>query len=173
MPKRAVVAFPRIERGQEWDEILSVRNRFDPLAGKIEPHLTLVFPFEDNLSDVALEQHLRKATIALARFPVTLGEITAHENEYLFLNVKHGNDALVQLHDVLYTGGLARHRVRMHTFVPHMTVGRVLPQDLPAALAATAALTSPVHAHVDAITAYQIEPDGIRSILFELPLPAA
>jgi len=170
MPKRVVVAFPKIESAIEWKQLLSVRERFDPLAGRIAPHLTLVFPFEDTMSDLALEQHLRNVVTDLPRFPVTLREITAHENEYLFLNVKRGNDALIHLHDALYTGALAAHRVRMHTFVPHVTVGRLLPEDLPAALDATADVTSAIHANVDTISVYRIEPDGMRPALFELPL---
>src|SRR5437879_652549 len=133
-PKRVVVAFPRIESAVEWRQILSVRDRFDPLAGTIAPHLTLVFPFEDAMSDSALQEHLRSAVSGLQGFAVSLREITAHDDEYLFLNVKRGNDELIHLHDVLYTQALAAHRVRMHTYVPHVTVGRLPPEDLAAAL---------------------------------------
>jgi 2'-5' RNA ligase len=41
------------------------------------------------------------------------------------LNIGRGNDEVMQLHDVLYSGALATHHVRRHTFVPHVTVGRV------------------------------------------------
>jgi 2'-5' RNA ligase len=172
MPRRVVVTFPRIESAVEWEQLLSVRERLDPLAGKIAPHLTLVFPFDDPMSDRALEQQLRNVVTDLPPFPITLCEITAHEGEYLFLNVKRGNDALVQLHDSLYTGALAAHRSRLHTFVPHLTVGRLAPADLPAALDATADLTSAIQANVDNISVYRIEPDGTRPVLFELPLPS-
>jgi 2'-5' RNA ligase len=170
MSSRVVVAFPRIDSAVEWEQILSVRERFDPLAGTMAPHLTLVFPFEDPMTDLALEQHVRRAVAGQPRFSVTLGEITAHENEYLFLNVKRGNDTLIQLHDALYTGALAAHLVRLHTFVPHLTVGRLAPADLPAALDATAHLTGPIQANVDAITIYRVEPDGERPVVVELPL---
>ena len=172
MSKRVVVAFPRVESAVEWKEILSVRERFDPLAGRISPHLTLVFPFEDAMSDAGLEQHLRSVATHLQGFSVVLREITGHDNEYLFLNVKHGNDALIHLHDALYTGALAAHRVRMHTFVPHVTVGRLSPKELPAALDVTAGLTSAIHAKVDTISVYRVEPDGMRPVLLELPLGA-
>jgi 2'-5' RNA ligase len=171
-PKRVVVAFPRIESAVEWTQVMSVRSRFDPLAGKIAPHLTLVFPFEDPMSDSALEQHLRSAVSELQGFAITLREVTLHENEYLFLNVKRGNGALIVLHDILYGGALAAHRVRMHTFVPHLTVGRLSPNDIAAALEATSGLTSAIHAKVDSVSVYRIEPDGRRPVLFELPLGA-
>jgi 2'-5' RNA ligase len=170
MSKRVVVAFPRVESAGEWRQILSVRDRFDPLAGAIPPHLTLVFPFEDALSDVALEQHLRSVVTDVPCFPVVLREITAHDDQYLFLNVKRGNDELIQLHDALYGGALAAHRLRVNTFVPHVTVGRLPADQLPAALAATADLTGAIHASVDTISVYRIEPDGMRPVLLELPL---
>jgi 2'-5' RNA ligase len=168
--KRAIVAFPRIEDTAEWRQILSVRARFDPLAGRIAPHLTLVFPFEDALPDVALERHLRRVAAGVQVFPVVLREITVHEGEYLFLNVKQGNDALIHLHDVLYSGALAAHRLRTHTFVPHVTVGRLPPKALPAALDATADLTAAIPAQVHAISLYRIDLEGERPTLLELPL---
>ena len=170
--KRVVVAFPRVESAAEWKQILSVRDRFDPLAGAIAPHLTLVFPFADALSDAALEQHLRSVVTDLPRFPLVLRDITAHENEYLFLNVKRGNDELIHLHDALYTGALAPHHVRMNTFVPHVTVGRLPADELAAALDATAGLTGAIHASVDSISVYRVEPEGTRPVLLELPLRA-
>src|ERR1043166_925874 len=139
--KRYVVAFPRIADADAWQEILSVRERFDPLARELPPHLTLVFPFEDALSDAALVEHVRGVVAGFHCFPVTFRDITVHENEYLFLNVKRGNDALVALHDALYTGPLARHLVPLHTYVPHVTVGRLPAHQLAAALEATSAIT--------------------------------
>ena len=41
------------------------------------------------------------------------------------VNVKHGNDELVALHDLLYGGPLAQYLSTEHTFVPHLTVGRI------------------------------------------------
>jgi 2'-5' RNA ligase len=105
-------------------------------------------------------------------FPVLLRGVTVHDDEYLFLNVKRGNDVLVELHDALYAETLAAHRSRMHTFVPHVTIGRVALADLPAALDATSSLTSPIRASVETISVYRILPDGTRPVLFELPLHA-
>jgi 2'-5' RNA ligase len=165
-----VVTFPKIDNVAEWSNILAVRDRYDPLAVSIAPHLTLVFPFEDHVSDRALHEHVLGAVSIIPSFGVTLCGITAHENAYLFLNVKRGNDQLIHLHDVLYSGPLAAHHVRMHTFVPHMTVGRLSPGELTAALDATSGFTSPIHADVAAVSVYRIEPDGSRPVLFEIAL---
>jgi 2'-5' RNA ligase len=170
MAKRVVVAFPKIQSVLEWSEILSVRARFDPLAQKIPPHITLVFPFEDALSDSELEAHLRGVMAQSRRFGVVLQGITAYEDEYLFLNMKRGNDEVIHLHDTLYSGALAPHHVRRHTFVPHVTVGRIRSDGLHEALAATAALNRPIAATVDAIAVYGVHGDGVRTVLFELGL---
>jgi 2'-5' RNA ligase len=172
MSKRVVVTFPAVESPAAWSEILAVRARFDPLAGAIAPHFTLVFPFDDGMSDDALEQHLRTVAAGARAFPVLLRGITAHEGEYLFLNVKQGNDAILALHDALYRGPLAAHHLRTNTFVPHITVGRLAPLALSAALDATASLTSAIHARVEGLSVYAIEPDGMRRVLADVPLPA-
>jgi 2'-5' RNA ligase len=171
MEKRVVVAFPRIQSVHEWAEILSVRDRLDPLARKIPAHITLVFPFESAMSDLELETHLRELVAQSPRFSVVFQGITAYENEYLFLNMRRGNDEVMQLHDVLYSGALATHRVRRHTFVPHVTVGRVRSEAVPEALEATAEVNSPIHANVEAVAVYAIQGDGSRPVLFELELP--
>jgi 2'-5' RNA ligase len=168
--RRVVVAFPVVDNQAQWATVLAVRARYDPLAATIPPHLTLVFPFEDDLSDAALREHVLKAASGIRHFSVTFCEITGHEGEYLFLNVKQGNDQIIRLHDALYSGPLATHLVRSYTFVPHVTIGRLPPGDLSAALDATAGLDVPVRAHVDAVSVYRVEPDGSRPVLFELPL---
>jgi 2'-5' RNA ligase len=170
MPKRYVAAFPNVADADAWQAILSVRERFDPLARDVPPHVTLVFPFEDALLDTALEDHLRSVLCGVHRFPVTFGNITAHENEYLFLNVKRGNDAIIALHDALYTGPLARHLVRLHTYVPHVTVGRLPAHQLAAALDATSAITRAHDATIDTISVRAIDGDGNRTAVLDLPL---
>jgi 2'-5' RNA ligase len=171
MGKRVVVAFPRIQSVHEWAEILSVRDRLDPLARRIPAHITLVFPFESAMSDFELETHLRELIAQSRRFSVVFQGITAYENEYLFLNIRRGNDEVMQLHDVLYSGALATYRVRRHTFVPHVTVGRVRSEEVPAALEATAGVNSPIKANIEAIAVYAVQHDGVRPVLFELELP--
>lgn len=171
MEKRAVVAVPRIQSVHEWAEILSVRDRLDPLARKIPAHVTLVFPFESAMSNSELEAHLRELVAQSRRFSVVFQGITAYENEYLFLNVRRGNDELIELHDVLYSGALAMHHVRQHTFVPHVTVGRVRPEEVPEAIEATAGVNSPIKANIEALAVYAVRDDSVLPVLFELELP--
>lgn len=47
----------------------------------------------------------------------------------MFLNVKKGNDAIIELHDKLYSEILESFLFRKVTYCPHLTVGR-LPKDI-------------------------------------------
>lgn len=170
MTKRYVVAYPRVADVAAWQDIVALRERFDPIAHEIPAHLTLVFPFEDTMPDAELEAHLRQVLCGFSRFSVTFRGITAHENEYLFLNVKRGNDTLVALHDAFYTGPLARHLVRLHTYVPHVTVGRLPAHQLASALDATSAVVQTIDAVIDTISVRCMASDGTRAPVVELAM---
>ena len=102
--KRAIVLFPKFDN---IDAIQAVRERFDPLAKYIAPHITLVFPFDSALSTEELREHMARTLQGVKRFPVQLRGITGDFREgYLFLNVKRGNDSIIDLHDRLYQGAL-------------------------------------------------------------------
>ncbi len=168
--RRAIVAFPRIESEPEWERGVAFRERPDPLARWVAPHVTLVFPFDDPVSNEALHGEVVDALQGVSPFRVVLRGITAHEGEYLFLNVKQGNDPIIELHDRLYRGVLASHRSRRHTFVPHITVGRVAPDDLAAALHASALLDARIVGTIDRVLVEEIAPTGASTIAFEVPL---
>jgi hypothetical protein len=67
-----------------------------------------VFPFDSELPTGQLRDHVQSCVAGLAPFPVRLSQVTGSEGEYLFLNIKRGNDELIALHDRLYTGPLER-----------------------------------------------------------------
>ena len=71
--KRAIVLFPKF---QNIDAIQSIRERFDPLAKYIAPHITIVFPFESALSTAELDAHMRRALAGVKRFEVRVQGIT-------------------------------------------------------------------------------------------------
>ncbi|HEY1015621.1 MAG TPA: 2'-5' RNA ligase family protein [Herpetosiphonaceae bacterium] len=152
-------------------EIQAVRRRYDPNLELIGPHITLVFPFESPMGSSELRIHIEGATAGLAPFPVRLGGITAQEGEYLFLNVKRGNDAIVDLHDRLYGGPLAPHLDRAYTFTPHVTIGRLPDRPaLDAALADTAQTDLACEVLADTVSVYSFWPHGPRGIEFVVPL---
>jgi MFS superfamily sulfate permease-like transporter len=101
MPRRAIVIFPEL---LEASPIFELRRRFDPLAELVPPHLTLVFPFDSELTTGQMRDHVQGSVTGIAAFPVRLSQVTGSEGEYLFLNIKYGNDGIIALHDRLYTG---------------------------------------------------------------------
>lgn len=123
MMKRAIILFPKFKN---LDAIQSVRERLDPLAHYIAPHITLVFPFESDCSTQELQSHMKNALAGVKKFPVLLQGVTGDDRDgYLFLNVKQGNDNIINLHDRLYNGVLEPFLFRKVTYCPHITVGRI------------------------------------------------
>ena len=51
MSLRTVMIFPEFENMYVIDP---VRNRYDPLAKLVRPHITIVFPFESDMSNEEL-----------------------------------------------------------------------------------------------------------------------
>jgi 2'-5' RNA ligase len=101
-----------------------VRRRFDPLAGTIAAHITLVFPFESDLSSGALRTHVASALAGVPIFQVELARVRTSGEEYIYLDVGEGRQDVVALHGRLHTGPLARHLSHEHPYEPHVTVGR-------------------------------------------------
>ncbi|GMA64196.1 2'-5' RNA ligase [Alicyclobacillus fastidiosus] len=85
----------------------------------------MVFPFESALSTDELRIHLQDAILGVKPFDIVMSGVTGAEEEYLFLNVKVGNDEIIQLRDKLYTGILRPYLNRSLTYIPHLTVGRI------------------------------------------------
>jgi len=162
---RAIVIFPELP-ASAIDAIGAVRRDYDPLAELIGPHLTLVFPFASCIAADVLEAHMSAVARGVGAFDVELAEVTGSDDEYLFLNVKRGNDLLIALHDRLYGGPLGSHLDPRFTFTPHLTVGRIAAAGaFAAALAdARARLPGTFAANVRTLCAYRIGAANDRTI---------
>jgi 2'-5' RNA ligase len=117
--------FPKFDNGQIIDR---VRLQYDPLANHVRPHITLAFPFESHIETAELKEHISSVLSEIKTFEITLNGITPTRNfgKYLFLNIQKGNDEIVELHKILYTGILQNYYpewLRGKTFLPHITVG--------------------------------------------------
>lgn len=168
MAKRMIAIVPQIE---SMDVIEALRRRFDPLAGKIPPHIALVHPFDDPISADDLRAHVEEAVKGIAPFQLRLQGITGHEGEYLFLNVKRGNDQIIELHDRLYTGPLARYRSLLQTFLPHLTLGKVYQSSiLRDAVVDASTRTEAYETTINEVTVYTTGIDGSRVAEKTVPL---
>jgi 2'-5' RNA ligase len=166
--KRVIAIFPYVP---DTSPIHVLRQRFDPLAALVPPHITLVFPFESELTSEHLREHILQAVADIRTFPVRLANVTGAEGEYLFLNVKQGNDDLIALHDWLYMGPLAGFLSPHHTYAPHMTVGRLTdPAAWREAVLLTAGLDVRHDMIVHEISVYVIQDDGSWRIESVVPL---
>lgn len=121
MMKRAIHLFPEFTN---IEIIESLRRKYDPLFGLIPPHITLVFPFESDISAQLLQNHVCDVLKGFKPFFIRLQDFTATADQYLFLNVKNGNDQIIELHDRLYSGVLSIHRDPRFSFHPHLTIGK-------------------------------------------------
>ncbi len=120
--KRSVILFPKFNN---FNTINSIREKYDPLAKCIAPHITIVFPFESNISTNELKEHFKESLKGIKKFNIQLKDITGDFRDgFLYLNVKKGNDNIIELHDKLYSGILQNFLFRKITYCPHLTVGR-------------------------------------------------
>src|SRR6267154_1924147 len=151
-----------------------IRQRFDPMAGLLPSHITLVFPFESDLTAKDLRKHVELAVKGVAPLALTLEGFTGSERQYLFLGVKRGSDSIVDMHERLYSGPLQVHHLLTHTYVPHVTVGRLGSNAaFQAALASVAQIDTRIETLAHSVTVYRLEDEHRRPVEFEVSLVAS
>lgn len=165
MMLRSIILLPKLN---EHNLIQSIREKYDPLASCIAPHVTLVFPFESDISNGELKQHLNEMLEGMEKFTVEFKGITGDMMDgYLFLNVKKGNDQIIELHDRLYTGKLKEYLHRGIIYCPHMTVGRVeVPDKFNEAIKELSSFEVTINAEIDKIYVEKIDENDNSIILF-------
>lgn len=126
--KRSIVIFPQFD--SQGNIIQNIRCQYDPLANKIAPHITLVFPFESEILSNTLRQHIETSLESFKPFRLSLQGISQEAGNYLFLNLIEGQKEIIQIHDLLYSGILKKFLSTKHKYKPHITVGQF--QDLSA-----------------------------------------
>jgi 2'-5' RNA ligase len=165
---RAIHIFPDFKNVAAIERL---RAKYDPLYSLIQPHITLVFPFDSDLSTNALERHLQDAIRGHSPFRIVLRGITGHPGGYLFLNVKVGNDEIIALHDKLYSGILQSYLNRTLTYTPHLTVGRILDEGrFHNALIETEGFSETFEAIVEEIVTEVIDSTGKSVIEIRTPI---
>lgn len=128
---RCIHLFPEVEG---IDVINRIRSKYDPLYTKIQPHITLVFPFISDLSGEELEEHIRTVLSGEKEFEIELQGIRAVESfgYYLYLDVIKGEELIKHLHQKLYSGVLSDIKplwLDTNPYTPHMTVGKFESRD--------------------------------------------
>jgi 2'-5' RNA ligase len=119
LPRFAVAWFPSFAG---LERIEAFRRRHDPTASRLAAHLTLVFPFGTALSPLQLETHVHRVASGWPPIPVTFRAVRSHANEFVFLMASRGAEALVALHEKLYTRSLRPHLRLEFPYEPHITL---------------------------------------------------
>lgn len=118
--------FPEFQNHQWIDRL---REKYDPLARHVRPHITLVFTFESELGSDAIKAHVVNELQGICAFPLKMGNVISVDNDlgkYLFLTVEEGTKEIKEISKKLYSGILEEYKPKWLTdesFLPHMTLG--------------------------------------------------
>lgn len=115
--------FPDFDNMQVIDNI---REKYDPLAKLVRPHITIVFPFDIEISNDDLSHILDIRLDGIEPFEIELQGFSKCEDRfgnYLFLNVIKGADHITNIHDALYNNEFNICDSGLQ-YIPHITVGK-------------------------------------------------
>jgi 2'-5' RNA ligase len=129
MNTRTIMIFPEFKN---IDVINNIRKKYDPLADLVLPHITLVFPFDSELTNEELNLYLKECLRDIHQFKVELEGFSKQQDRYgnyLFLNVAQGMDVIKNIQSILYKDKLKQFDAG-YDYVPHMTVGKVSSMEL-------------------------------------------
>lgn len=118
MQHYAVVFFPKID----IKELQTFRKKYDPLWNILNPHITLMFPF-DNFGKEEIINHLQYVASKTKVFQININDFMKSFDDYFFLIVTEGKEKIYELHDELYTKAFLPYLRTDIPFIPHMTIG--------------------------------------------------
>ncbi len=104
------------------ESIHAIRRVYDPTAGFIPPHITIIFPTPDSVGEQPLIDHIQNVLTGWNPFEIRLGGFHKSRDHWLFLRLREGEEEMKQLYRALYTGILADGR-DFSKFVPHLGLG--------------------------------------------------
>jgi 2'-5' RNA ligase len=124
MALRTIMIFPEFENMESIDKI---RDQYDPLSDSVRPHITLVFPFDSEMTNEELTKILERRLANEKPFEVKLSGISRHEDFYgnfLFLDVIQGAEELRIIHNSLYENEFSEFASGPQ-YTPHITIGKL------------------------------------------------
>ena len=125
MSLRTIMIFPVFEN---MDIINRIREKYDPLADLVRPHITIVFPFESEISNEKLSEILDDRLSDICPFDIEMCGFTKnidHSGNYLFLNFIKGDNIVRNIHDALYRNEFKDYDFWGSEYLPHITVGKL------------------------------------------------
>ena len=119
--KRDVLIFPKFNN---MNIINDIRNKYDRLANLVEPHITLAFPFRDDMSNEDLINKLSSLLKNYSPFEVSFKGVSLSHDNYVLLNCIKGDSILIDLHDKIYEEIIPTHLKKSIKYIPHITLGQ-------------------------------------------------
>lgn len=119
--KRDILIFPKFNN---MNIINDIRNKYDRLANLVKPHITLAFPFKDEMSNEYLINELFSLLKNYSPFEVTFKGVSLSDDNYVLLNCIKGNSILIDLHDEIYKKLIPNHFKKSINYIPHITLGQ-------------------------------------------------
>jgi 2'-5' RNA ligase len=114
--------------------INEIRSKYDPLAHHVRPHITLVFPFQSDISLNELKLHLENVLSKVESFKLVMQGITPVQQfgNYLFLEIITGKEEIIDIYKRLYTDLLESIHpqwLKTGNYYPHMTIGKLATEE--------------------------------------------
>jgi 2'-5' RNA ligase len=161
----ALVVYPEIESGA----VDRLRARYDPTAGLIAPHITVLFPIPGRVDRDRLLDHLAGPLRHEPAFSVRCRGTRLSPDHWLFLNVVDGRVPLRRMYRSFYSDLLDEFRRDDLEYHPGIGIGHFArnPHDVAAAEAETSQVS--VSAPVDALHLVEIPDSAIDWLMGERP----
>jgi 2'-5' RNA ligase len=124
----AVIQRPEID----ISKIAEVCRKYNPTAGVVGPHVTLVFPVSaDKISEDSITQDVANVAARTTPFVAHMALLELSWDQWLFLTppAGEGREEYVTLHDALYAGELHPFLRTDIPFAPHITLGHFAADD--------------------------------------------
>lgn len=123
--KRDILIFPKFSN---ISKIQCIRNKYDELVQILPPHITLVFPFTNNLTNAYIKEKLTQILKKYEKFKIKCKGInfvkdTKINKYYIFLNIIEGQDTIKKISTDIYHQLLAKELPK--EYIPHITLGIV------------------------------------------------
>ena len=121
--KRDILIIPRFEN---TEKIQRIRKKYDELYEILPPHITLAFPFENEISNNEIKVKLKELLKEVKPFKITCKGISIKEDKrvgtfYIFLNIIEGKEILKDINKKIYTEILNKPIIEIYE--PHITLG--------------------------------------------------
>lgn len=123
--KRDILIIPKFKN---IDKIQKIRKKYDELCDIIMPHITLAFPFNNNISNKELKEKLEDIAKNIEPFRIKCRGIKLTKDErinkyYIFLNIIEGKEIINKIHFKIYENILKDIDIKKYTYEPHITLG--------------------------------------------------